>query len=152
MSELKTRKFNLKRGEDGSYIIPSKGMIAEWKITSDVKNVKLYFGTKLIDVPRSNNKVINFKEIREYIRNIMMPQTERETDLLSLERLFFSWQLTSFEFYKSLTDSDFENSIFTRDIPQIRLLVQWNGNKGELLVEETYYDRSKEEECVRLMT
>ena len=162
MSTLNSRKHTLKRssyenrsvsGPEGvtsgdfknnvsTFIIPTKGLVRAWKIIDKVKDIKLYFGEREINSFNSTKGLYDFKHIRQYIRDLI-PETPEENQLSGLEGLFFSWQLMAFEYYKSLSNEDFENSIFTIDIPEIKITC--SSNIEILRVEELFYDRSNEQ-------
>ena len=142
MSILKSRT-HIKSKHD--FTIPTKGLIKSWKVES--KSIpELYFGTMKIDIPRKDLHIFDFSEIREYIRNIDIPQTQEEIQLLSLEASFFAYQISAFQFYKSLSDYEFNNSLFTRDISTIIIKIK---DEEEVNVIEEYYDRSSEDSSIR---
>ncbi len=149
MSILASRNNTLYKNQD--YKIPSKGLIRGWKITSEVPD-NLYpvlsFGEEKLNIPRKDRLYISLEEIRKYIRNIEVPESLEETRLLTLEHLFFGFQLAAMTFYPSLSSEELENSLFTRDIKDYR--ITFNGNDEDsfpeaITVEEDYWDRSKDE-------
>ncbi len=144
MSILKSR-IHIINQEDS--VIPTKGLIKSWKVES--KSIpELYFGKTHVNIPRKDLHLFDFSEIRDYIRNIDIPQTEEETHLLSLEASFFGYQISAFQFYKSLTDKEFDNSLFTRDISTISIKTE---DEGDVNIVEEYYDRSGEQETIRML-
>jgi hypothetical protein len=153
MSILDARTHKLKY-TDKSYTIPTKGLVVSWKQLNGPL-MDLYFGTTKIDYPRENLREWNMTDLRKYLRDLL-PQDEYTTSLCSLEARFFSDQLTCFEFYKSLTDEQLSNALFTRDIPQIYFKIASTASNitapQELKIEEQYYNRTNEVEEIRLMT
>ncbi len=131
-SIINTRKYKIKKDQD--YVVPSKGLILSWKILNCKFVPILYINDKIIKYPRKDKNIISLKELRDYIR-----ETYDSPFLESLENVFYINQLYGIEFYKTLSNKDLFNSIFTRDI-KIQLHFGKNGPE-EVEVEEEYWDR-----------
>jgi len=141
MSNIKisTRRYTVKKNE--GYGVPSKGLIDSWAVVDKSINflpILIVDGYK-VRTPRKNKHTISLEEIRSYIRN-----PEREPDehnLDNFESSMYINQLYALEFYKTLTDTQLFNSIFTRDYKSIQLSFGPNG-PDEVEIEETFWDRN----------
>jgi len=146
MSKLATRTHTINKSNNFS--IPTKGLVKSWTVDTE-KSVDLFFGNTKLNIPRLKNNVFDFTEIREYIRNMDFQYDENDSILTNLEALFFGYQLCAFQFYQSLDNDVFFNTLFTRDIPVIRFEFTEDINEDITVIEE-YYDRTEEKETVRI--
>jgi len=142
--KLKTRRFNVKKEE--GYGIPSKGLIKSWTVVD--KNLK-FVPILVIDdyrvrgVPRKDKHTISVEEIRSYIRN--PDRDPDEFNLDNFESIAYINQLYALEFYKTLTDRELFNSIFTRDYKNVQISFGTNG-PDEVEIEEEFWDRNNSTE------
>jgi hypothetical protein len=137
--KINTRKYKVKKSQD--YTVPSKGLIISWKIIDDCKFVPiLYINGRPIRTPRSNKNLLLVSEMRNYIRNLKTVETREEHELDLFEQLFFNNQLYGIEYYKSLSNTDLSNSLFTRDIKKLQISFGINGPE-EVEIEEEFWDR-----------
>jgi tRNA-binding EMAP/Myf-like protein len=138
--KINTRVYKVKKSE--GYIIPSKGMICSWKVLDKKCKIVPCFciNDRIIISPRKNKKIIDIAELRNYIRNIDVPEEPHEIELDSFENLFYNYQLYGIQFYQTLTNKQLFDSLFTRDIKQIQISFGPNG-PDEVEIEETYWDR-----------
>ena len=143
--KINTRRYKVKKSN--GYTVPSKGMILSWRIVDE--NCKmipiLQINGKTIRAPRSDKHFISISEIRNYIRNIEVPEEPHEIELDSFENLFYNYQLYGIEYYPTLTNKQLFDSLFTRDIKMIQLSFGVNG-PDEVEVEEEFWDRKQTEE------
>lgn len=141
MNEIKInkRRFKVKKSQD--YTIPSKGMIVSWRVVDDVYNVIpiLRVNDTTVKVPRKDSFTISIPEIRNYIRSDESIDSPYRSELDSLENIFYNYQLYGTEYYKSLSNKELFDSLFTRDI-KLQLYFGVNG-PSEVEIEEEYWDR-----------
>jgi len=88
--------------------------------THKIKDIKLFINDVEIKLskPLSENPMFitwNFKDIREYIRNLD-PDNEEEVLLKRLEQTFVYNGLKAIQFYSGLNHDDLANTIFTLDL------------------------------------
>lgn len=137
-SYIKTRKFTLHR--DKQYTIPSTGMIQQWKIiTPNAGKALLVIGENIVNIPRKDANVFNFKEIRKYISDII-PETCEQHMIARLEYLFYEQQIMAMPYYGHVDDDLFSTTLFTGDIKKVQLDF---GSRGldTVEIEETYITR-----------
>ena len=143
MSKVSTRNFVLTKHEN--FKLPSKGLILGWKLLHKLKKPitpKVVINGFVFDIPLKDDMNISVKEIREYIRDLL-PETPYQSQLISMERVFFAAQLNAMEHYKGLTKEDFYNSFFTAGFEEVH--IDFGKNKlKEIRIEETYYERKSE--------
>jgi hypothetical protein len=153
MSIISSRKNTLYK--DQNYVIPSKGLITGWRITSEYPSSLfpvLTLGSYKLNIPRKDKNYISIKEIRDYIRNIDLPETEDEQKMINIDNLFFGFQLAAITFYPSLTTEEFNDSVFTRDIKEMSVQFINTSEDGEeelpeaITIEEDYWDRTDEKQ------
>ena len=138
MTTFKTRNFTIHR--DKNYTIPSTGMIVEWKITTpNAGKALLVIGENIVNVPRKDANVFNFKEIRNYIANIV-PMTPQQHMMARLEYLFYEQQIMAMPYYGHVDDDVFSSTLFTGEIKSLQLNF---GTRGldKVEIQETYVER-----------
>lgn len=138
---LKKRTYTLYKKDN--FTITSKGMITSWKIISDVSFVPiLYINEIKITTPRKEKNVLSIAEIRGYIRDMDVLTEQNHNKLDKVENMCYLSQLYGIEHYKTLTNEELFNSIFTRDL-SIRISFGNNDSvPEEVEIEEEYWDRN----------
>lgn len=138
--KLNTRRYKVKKSQ--GYGVPSKGLIRSWRMVDpDCKFIPvLYINNRKIRAPRSDRNLISIPELRNYIRDMDCPVEDYEFELDSFEQLFYHYQLFGIEFYKTLSNKDMFDSLFTRDIKQLQISFGENGPE-EVEIEEEFWDR-----------
>jgi hypothetical protein len=86
---------------------------------------------------------IDIGEIRSYIR--LPTREEDEYNLDNFESIAYINQLYALEFYKTLTDKELFESIFTRDYKTVCISFGLNG-PDEVEIEEEFWDRNNSTE------
>jgi hypothetical protein len=142
--KINTRRYKVKKTE--GYNVPSRGLIRSWKMIDDkCKFIPiLYINGIPIRTPRSDKNLLSISEIRNYIRNLEYIESKYEHDLDLLEQLFFNNQLYGIEYYKTLTNKDLSESLFTRDLKKLQISFGSNGPE-EVEIEEEFWDRKGED-------
>lgn len=142
--KINTRRYKVKKSQE--YTVPSKGLIRYWKMVDN--NCKfipiLYINGRAIRTPRSDKNTISISEIRNYIRNLEYIESQQEHELELFEQLFFNNQLYGIEYYKTLTNKELSESLFTRDIKKLQISFGSNGPE-EVEIEEEFWDRKGED-------
>jgi hypothetical protein len=167
MSKLSTRTQNIKSKSYRDLVsnpLPTKGLVSKWivhekkQLTLILENTTLKSEFQIPGELIDDANVFDFAKIRGDIRDIDIPETEAEIKLLNLESTFFGFQLIAFQFYKSLTDEDFHNSFFTRDVV-IKFKIEGETSSSRktakrlangIQITEFYYDRKDEPETNRI--
>lgn len=142
--KLNTRRFKVKKDE--GYGVPSKGLIKSWTVVDkDLKFIPILIidDYRIRGVPRDDRFTISIGEIRSYIRNPEREQDEYNLD--NFESIAYINQLYALEFYKSLTDKELFESLFTRDYKTIQISFGVNG-PDEVEIEEEFWDRNNSKE------
>ena len=140
---LKTRVLCLKRKDN--YTITSKGLICGWRVLNCRRIPFLCVNGKVLRVSRKDPYNVSIPELREFMRGLDNVDTPLQNTLDIVENVFFTQQLSAVEYYQSLTDKDFFNSVFTRDL-QLSLYFGDGDLPDEINVEETYWDRKSTSE------
>lgn len=142
--KINTRRYKVKKSQD--YTVPSKGLIRSWKmIDNDCKFIPiLYINGRPIRTPRSDKNLLSIAEMRNYIRNLEYIESKHEHELDLFEQLFFNNQLYGIEYYKTLSNKDLSESLFTRDFKKLQISFGINGPE-EVEIEEEFWDRKGED-------
>lgn len=137
--QLDERRFILRR--EKNYTIPSLGLILGWKVLTPLSNHPvLLFNGHEIRFPSSDPYYFSIKELREYCRSIVIPETEEETQMDILEMSLYNHQLDAIQYYPSLSMEELSNSIFTKEIKPITFHLPEDA-PDEIEVSEQYYNR-----------
>ena len=143
---IKTRTYTIKKSE--GYKIPSIGLIRSWKVITNQNDTDtqthliptLLINDIRIDLPKKNQYVISIPEIRDYIKTTDDYDMYIQDCLQNIEILLFSHQINAIQYYPTLSNKDFFESIFTKDI-SVKLVFKTKDTPEEILIEEEYYDR-----------
>lgn len=156
--KLSTRKYTLTN--EKNFKIPSIGLIQSFKITN-FKELSEKYNSEIVPVltignfeisPQSlytheDKSIISIKDLRNYIRNIDLPETDIDNKLINFEHYLFSQQLKCTEHYYTIKNSDLNDCIFTSGLNlYIELKNENKTIEEEIYIEETYWEKNYEDD------